>query len=72
MTKALEEAFKEASRLPDADQDALAAAIQAEIEADAEWHTLLSGSPDLLAELGDEALSEYKAGRTEPLDPKRR
>lgn len=72
MTKALEQAFKEASRLPEADQDALAAAIQAEIEAEAEWQILLSASPDALGKLADEALSEYEAGRTQPLDPKKR
>ena len=69
MTKALEEAFREASRLSESEQDALAAAIQAEIEAEEEWKLLLSKSPDALSELADEAISEYRAGRTEPLDP---
>ncbi len=34
MTKALEEAFSQASKLPESEQDALAAAIRAEIEAE--------------------------------------
>ena len=72
MTKALEEAFEKASQLPAEQQDALAAAIQAEIEAEAEWGTALSNSQDVLGRLADEALSEYKAGRTEPLDPDKR
>ena len=72
MTKALEAAFREASKLSEAEQDSLAAAIQAELEADAEWQGLLSSQPDALASLADEALTEYRAGRTEPLDPKQR
>jgi hypothetical protein len=34
MTKALEEAFREAQKLPEAQQDELAVAIRAEIEAE--------------------------------------
>jgi hypothetical protein len=69
MTKALEDAFREASRLPESEQDALAAAITAELEAEAAWKELLSDSADALGKLADEALTEYQAGRTEPLDP---
>ena len=72
MTKALEEAFREASRLPESEQDALAAAIRAEIEAEEEWKLLLSKSSNELGKLADEALSEYRAGRTEPLDPEKK
>ena len=71
MTKALEEVFREASKLSESDQDALAAAIKAELEAEDEdeWHALLLDSQDALGKLADEALSEYSTGRTEPLDP---
>ncbi len=69
MTKALEEAFRDASKLPEPEQDALAAAIKAELEAEDEWYALLSNSQDDLGKLADEALSEYRAGRTELLDP---
>ena len=72
MTKALEEAFREASELPESDQDALAAAIRAELETEAEWESLLSSSQDALGKLADEALDEYRAGRTQPLDPEKR
>ncbi len=37
MTKLLERAFAEAGRLPDAEQDALAARLLAELEDEAEW-----------------------------------
>ena len=69
MTKALEEVFREASKLSESEQDALAAAIKAELEAEDEWHALLLDSQDALGKLADEALSEYSTGRTEPLDP---
>ena len=69
MTKALKKAFEAAARLPDADQDELAAAILEELEADERWDAAFARSHDALERLGDEALEEYRAGRTEPLDP---
>jgi hypothetical protein len=69
MTKALKKAFEAASRLPDADQDELAAAILEELEADERWDAAFARSQDALERLADEALEEYRAGRTEPLDP---
>jgi hypothetical protein len=69
MTKALEDAFREASKLPEQQQDALAAAILAELEADESWTHALTSSQDALGVLADEALEEYRAGKTVPLDP---
>lgn len=69
MTKALQKAFEAASRLPDPDQDELAAAILAELEADERWGAAFARSQDALARLADEALEEHRAGRTKPLDP---
>jgi hypothetical protein len=69
MTKALKKAFEAASRLPDADQDELAAAILEELEADERWEAAFARSQDALERLANEALEEYRAGRTEPLDP---
>ena len=68
-TKALKKAFEAAARLPDPDQDELAAAILEELEADERWEAAFAGSQDALARLADEALEEHRAGRTEPLDP---
>ena len=65
MTKALEAAFQAASRLPDEEQEALARTILAEVDFDA----LIASRPDALERLADEALVEYRAGRTLPLDP---
>ena len=72
MTKALERAFHEASKLPKAEQDALAEAIQAEIAAEEDWERSFVESPDVLDQLADEAIAEHRAGRTRPLDPKKR
>ena len=66
MTKALQDAFREA------EQDQLAAAIRAEIEAETVWDAGLANSSDALATLADEALAEHRSGRTQPLDPDKR
>jgi hypothetical protein len=69
MTKALKKAFETASRLPDREQDELAAAILEELDADERWAAAFTRSQDSLERLGDEALEEHRAGRTQPLDP---
>jgi hypothetical protein len=69
VTNALKEVFEEASRLPESEQNALAAAIHAEIEAEAAWARLLADSAGTLENLADEALAEHRSGRTRPLDP---
>jgi hypothetical protein len=68
-TKALQDAFKEAEKLPEAEQNQLAAAIRAEIEAERAWESRLAASRDELATLADEALAEHRSGRALPLDP---
>lgn len=67
----LEEAFDAAGGLPAADQDALAECILAEIENEAGWDARFHGSADVFAKLGQEAVEEYRDGRTLPLDPER-
>jgi hypothetical protein len=69
MTKALEEAFAEASRLPDPEQEALAAWILEELASERCWQEAFARSAEVLERLADEALAELRSGRTEPLDP---
>jgi hypothetical protein len=69
MTKALKKAFDVASRLPEREQDALAAAILEELAADDRWEAAVAAAPGALGRLADEALAEHRAGRTKPLDP---
>ncbi len=68
MTKLLEEAFAAASRLSPSDQDALAAAILVEMHAEPRWQGSFDRSGEVLSRLAREAVEEYRAGRTEPLD----
>ena len=69
MTKALERAFKAAASLPDAEQDALAAAILEDLAAEERWARLLAENPEKVERLADEALAEDVARKTVPLDP---
>jgi hypothetical protein len=69
MTRALEEVLKEVSKLPEAEQDALAEAIRAEIGAEKDWDKSFAGSLDILERLADEAIADHRAGRTKPIDP---
>ena len=69
MTKALEEVLRQVSRLPEAEQDALAEAIKAEIGAEKDWDKSFAGSLDVLERLADEAIADHRAGRTKPIDP---
>ena len=69
MTKALEEVFREASKLSEAQQDALAEAIRAEIGAEKDWDKSFAGLLDVLERLADEAIADHRAGRPKPVDP---
>jgi hypothetical protein len=67
MTHLLEKALEEISRLPVADQDALAAILLGEIASERRWTESFSKSQDALAKLAEEALTEYGQGRTRPM-----
>jgi hypothetical protein len=69
MTELLKKAFAEIEKLPDDAQDALANWIFEELESERLWDKKFSESQDILAQLADEALAEYRAGKTEQLDP---
>ncbi len=69
MTNKLKKAFDAASKLPPADQDALAAAILEEVAVDGLWEAAFTQQPAALERLADEALEEHRAGRTRPLEP---
>jgi len=71
MTKLLQKAFEEASKLPESEQEALGGILLDELASEQRWEELFAGSHDLLAELAERALAEHRAGRTEKLDPKK-
>jgi hypothetical protein len=70
MTKLLEKAFKEASRLPEIQQNTLAKWLLEELEADKKWEKMFAGSEDILDSLANEALEAHRQGKTKPLDTK--
>lgn len=69
MTKLLEEALRAVSQLPDAEQDALASAILAEVAGDAAWDDRFRASASELERLADDAIEEHRRGQSRPLDP---
>jgi hypothetical protein len=71
MTKLLEQAFAEASKLSIAEQELLASRLLAEIAAEDKFDQAIARTSDKLAQLAEEALSEHRAGLTEELDPDR-
>lgn len=68
MSKLLEKAFEEASKLPKREQEALAQWLLAELESERRWEERLSESAVDLARLAEEALDEHRRGATEVLD----
>jgi hypothetical protein len=69
MTRLLKQAFDEASRLPENEQDALARILLEEFESERRWADAFETDQDALAKLAEEALAEHRAGATELLKP---
>ena len=69
MTEQLEQAIARLKTLPLDQQDAIATLILEELEDNQRWDDAFARSPDLLAKLAAEAMTEYRAGRTQELDP---
>ena len=68
MTQLLERAFAAASKLPEQEQDAVASFLLAELESERRWTEAFAASQPQLAALAEEALREFEAGETEPMD----
>jgi len=68
MTKLLEKAFEEASKLSELEQNILARWLIDEIIAEKKWEKAFAESEDLLEKLANEALAEHAEGKTKPLD----
>jgi hypothetical protein len=69
MTALLEQAFEVAKRLPPTEQDAIAARLLAELASEDEFDAKIAATANRLARLSEDALREYRAGETLPLDP---
>ena len=68
MTKLGEAAFAEFVQLSDAEQDAIATLMLAEMKSEREWNARFHAKADQLANKAKAALEAYKAGRTEELN----
>ncbi|MGD0016800.1 MAG: hypothetical protein ABSC38_04700 [Verrucomicrobiia bacterium] len=68
MTRLMEKAMAEASKLPEKEQDALAALLLEELACEKQWDKQFAGSQDELAKLAREATVEFRAGKTKSLD----
>ena len=70
MGELLERAIEEAHKLSDDEQEAIGAWLLAEIESERRWDELFSRPPsEALNRMAEEALEDFRAGRTSPLDP---
>jgi hypothetical protein len=69
MTELLERAIIRLKTLPSSEQDAIATIILEELEDERSWNESFTRSPELLAKLADEAMTEYRAGKMQELDP---
>jgi hypothetical protein len=71
MTKLLQQAFTEAAKLSELEQEVLASRLLAELAAEDDFDRDIARTSDKLAALAREALAEHRAGQTEALDPER-
>ncbi len=69
MTKLLEQAIARLKTLPTSQQDVMAKLILAELEDEIRWDEAFNRSQNSLAFLAGEAMAEYRAGKTQELDP---
>jgi len=68
MTKLLEKAFSEASRLPTAMQNMIAERLPEDIYSEAKWNESFANSQNELSQLADEAVADFQTGKTKPLE----
>ena len=68
MTKLLEKAIAATEKLPDSEQDTIAAMILEELVDEKRWKQSFANSQRQLSILAKEALAAYKTGRTNPLE----
>ncbi|MDX4067366.1 hypothetical protein [Aliarcobacter skirrowii] len=64
MTKLLNSAFEEISKLPELEQNIFARFIINEIESEKEWEKQFSNSEDLLSDLANIALKDFKNNKS--------
>ena len=68
MTQALSAAVATAAKLPDEEQNVLAAIMLEEMESEQRWSALFAGSQNLLEQMASEAIQEFQASQAQPID----
>jgi hypothetical protein len=66
MTALFEKAIRKASALPETEQEAIGALILEKIDSETRWNAQFASSQEALSRLADEALSEFREGKTTP------
>ncbi|TVR20608.1 MAG: hypothetical protein EA396_10085 [Anaerolineaceae bacterium] len=69
MTRLMQKAIAELTKLPEDQQETMAQWILDELEDEARWEQAFAASLPQLKKLGDQALKDYQAGRTRELEP---
>ncbi|MEO6434965.1 MAG: hypothetical protein ABIP55_04290 [Tepidisphaeraceae bacterium] len=69
MTKLMEQAIEKLRSLPVDKQDTVAGFVLSELESDRQWDQTSVKYGERLRKLADEALDNFRAGRTTELDP---
>lgn len=67
MTTTLAKAFEKAATLPEHLQDQIAQELTEEIEWELKWNQTLLDSRELIDQLAEKALKEYREGRTKEM-----
>jgi len=67
MSTLLEKAIREVQKLPEEEQNELASVILEEIRYEKLWNESFKKSQEKLSQLANEALEEFKTGKTQPL-----
>ena len=68
MTQALSAAVASAAKLPEEEQNVLAAILLEEMGSEERWSALFSGSQNLLEQMANDAIQDFQAGRVQPID----
>ncbi|MEH2206918.1 MAG: hypothetical protein V7K53_23055 [Nostoc sp.] len=69
MTELIEQAIFHLQALSSNDQDAIALMILEELEDEVQWNKTFAKSQNFLDKVAGEAIAEYRAGKTQALNP---
>ena len=70
-SRMVKRAFDEVSKLPEGEQDAVAAWLLKELASERKWDEAFRKSGKAMASLAVEALREHRRGQTEGLEPEK-